>query len=88
MFGWRRRRKQVARNLLLEEAIVRNIAIEGVDDVVAIAPRVGIGHVARGSGGLGVARDVEPVTAPALAILLARPAAIHEFGVSLLRVIF
>ncbi len=40
--------QQVACDLLLEEAIVWDVLVERVDDIVAIAPRVRVRDVARG----------------------------------------
>ena len=61
------RRQQVAGDLLADEPVVRLVGVEGVDDVVAIAPGVRIGDVARRAGRFGVAGHVEPVPAPAFA---------------------
>ena len=54
----------VAGDLLADEQVVRLVAVERVDDVVAVAPRVrhvGVALVARG---VGVPRQVEPVARP------------------------
>ena len=47
--------------------VVRLVGVEGVDDVVAVAPGVRIRHIARRPGRFAVAGHVEPVAAPALA---------------------
>jgi len=66
--------QQVARDLFDDEAIVGEVAIEGVDDPVAIEPdearRVFFVAV-----GIGIARGVEPHARPALAIVRLRRAA-------------
>ena len=66
-----RRRQQVAGDLEPDEIRIGHVAIEGLDDPVAVAP--GFAEVAlRGQldqvAGIGVADDVEPVPAPPLAI--------------------
>ena len=51
--------------LFQDEAVVRLAVVEAPDDVVAIAPGVGTLEIIRVAGRVGVAGDVEPVTAPA-----------------------
>ena len=53
-----------------DEAIVWQVSVEGADDVVAIGVGVRVGVVAIEDRALrvGVARDVEPVAAPAFTI--------------------
>ena len=65
----------VAGELLEDEAVVRLVGVEGADDVVAVAPGVGPRFVELVAVGLGVAGEVEPVPAPALAVVRARRAA-------------
>ena len=60
------RRQQIAGDLLADELIVRLVGVEGGDDVVAIAPGLGIGEVGLAAR-LGEAGHVEPVPPPALA---------------------
>jgi len=59
----------IARDLGFDEGVPRHVGVEGGDDPVAIPERIGVGLV---FGGIelvvGVARDIEPVTAPALAV--------------------
>ena len=59
--------EQVAGELLGEEPVERLVGVERGDHVVAIAPGVVVGEVLVRAVGVGVTRDVEPVTAPALA---------------------
>ena len=59
--------QQIAGDLFADELVVRLVAVEGVDDIVAIAPGVRIGQVARRAGRFAVAGHVEPVPAPAFA---------------------
>ena len=61
--------KFVAGELFEDEPVERQVVVEGADDPVAILPRERLGLVAFVARGLGVARDVEPVTSPALAEL-------------------
>ena len=59
----------VARDLLAQELGVRLVLVERVDDVVAVAPGVYSDVVLLETVGVGVAGDVEPVAAPALAVM-------------------
>ena len=61
-------RENIAGELLTHEFVVRHVVVEGLDDVIAIAPGMGITMVFIAAGGIGVAHDVEPVAAPAFAI--------------------
>ena len=61
------RREQIAGDLLLHEAIVGQVGVEGADEVVAVAPGVRIEVVVLGAVSLGVAREVHPVPRPAFA---------------------
>ena len=62
------RRQQVTCKLLDDELIERGVAVEGVDDVVAIAPCVRHLDVVVQTRRVRVARHVEPVASPLLAI--------------------
>ena len=70
--------QKVAGDLLLEKAIVGNVAVDGVDHVVAVAPRVRVRDVPRGSGGFAVACDIEPMPPPAFAETRGCEQAVHE----------
>ena len=61
--------KFVAGDLLADEAVVGLVFIEGLDDVIAIAPRVWAKGVVLEAIALGVAREVEPVARPAFAVV-------------------
>ncbi len=79
--GLRRRRAAGRRRA----ARVRNWSyglscVERGDDVVAVAPGVAVGDVLVQAVGVGVAGHVEPVPAPALAVVRARPAAGRRRG--------
>ena len=58
----------VAGELFGEKLVVGLVVVEGGDDVVAVAPGVRAVGVLTVSVGLGVADEVEPVAAPALAV--------------------
>jgi len=58
----------VAGDLLPDEQVVRLVAVERVDDVVAVTPRMRHVGVALVAGGVGVAGEVEPVARPAFAV--------------------
>ena len=62
-----RRGQQVARDLFADELGERHIAMDGVDHVIAVPPRMRIGNVAARPGGLAVAGDVKPMTRPVFA---------------------
>jgi hypothetical protein len=62
-------RQLVARELLQHEAVVGHVLVEGVDDPVAVAPGAGLLLVALVAVGLAPAHHVQPVAAPALAVL-------------------
>jgi hypothetical protein len=51
-----------------DEAVEGLILVEGVDDVVAVAPGGRLGTVALVAVGFGIAGDVEPVPRPAFAV--------------------
>ena len=59
----------VAGDLFLDEAVVGSILVESPDHVVPVSPQVGAGIVGRLSPGVGVAHQVQPVPAPAGAIV-------------------
>ena len=71
-------REVVAGELEHQEAIVGQIGVQGVDDPVAIAPGVGAFGVELEAVGVGVVSQVEPVLAPALAVMRARQQAIDQ----------
>ncbi len=62
----------VAGDLFGEEHVVGLVGVERLDDVVAIAPGVGAVDVVLEAGRVGVAGDVEPVPAVALAVVRRR----------------
>ena len=62
------RGEDIAGDLLAEKLVVGEIAVEGIDAVIAVAPSDRNGIVCRLAGGVGVANDVEPVARPSLAI--------------------
>ena len=58
--GWIVGGKQVAGDLLLHEPVVRDVLVERLDHVVAVAPSVRVDMVFVHAGGVGVAGDVQP----------------------------
>ncbi len=68
----------VTGDLEREEAIVGQVGVERPDDPVAIAPGVGALGVELEAVGVGVMRQVEPVLAPALAVMRAGQQAIDQ----------
>ncbi len=73
---------QIAGNLLHHEAIQRQIAVEGFDDVIAIAPGI-TQHKSAQRQRLGIAGDIEPVPTPALAKVRRSEKTIDKFFVSI-----
>ena len=69
------RRQQVAGDLLADEAVIGHVGVERVDYVVAVAPSVRVAVVFVVAGRIGIARDIQPMTAPALAVSAATPTA-------------
>ena len=64
-----RLRQQVAGDVFDHELVEGQVGVEGADDVVAVAPGVGDVEVELVAVRLGVADQVEPVAAPALAVV-------------------
>ena len=75
--------QQVTGDLLLDELVVREVGIEGVDDPVAITPSVGPDLVMLKAVRLRETREVEPVLRPMLAVSGKGQQAINEFFVSI-----
>ena len=75
-----RARQQITGNLLPDELVVRQVEVERADDPVAVTPRVVPGHVAGLAVGLGVARQVQPVPAPAFAEVRGSEQFVHQNG--------
>ena len=85
-------RQLVRRELLDDELVVRLVLVERLDHVVAIGPGVGkaVVHppvVPRAADGVGVARGIEPVAAPALTVGRRGEQALDDFRKSLRRLI-
>ncbi len=82
---------QVARELSFDEAIVRHIVVEGLDHPIAITIGVGVGAITSGERletaviVFAEAGDIEPLAAPALAIVGRGEETIDQFGVSVWR---
>ena len=69
---------QVAGDLLAEELIVGQVAVERANDPVAIPVRLRHGIVRGVAARVGVAHHIEPVPAPALAVAGRSQQAIHD----------
>ena len=59
----------VAGDLLADELVEGFVGVEGLDDVIAVAPGVGLDAVALEGVGFCESDDVEPVAAPFFAVL-------------------
>ena len=64
-----RRWKQVSCDLLPHELIEREIVVECIDNVVAIAPRIAERVILVDAGGIGIPSHIQPVAPPALAVM-------------------
>ncbi len=70
----------VAGDLLLHEAIVGLVLIEGIDHVVAIPPDVGARLIALEPFAIGVACEIQPVARPAFAVARRSQQAVYYLG--------
>jgi hypothetical protein len=61
--------ERVSRDLLADELVIRNIGVEGTDDIVAVGKGVGTLGIHLEAMRVGVADDIEPVLRPALAVM-------------------
>ena len=77
----------IARNLLLNETVVRLVGVERLNDIIAIAPGIGSDFVGFEPFTLGVARQVEPMSGPAFAVTRGSQQAVHDFVEGLRRVV-
>ena len=59
--------QEVTSNLLLDELVIGLVFIEGLNDVVAIAPGMRVEDVGLLATGFGISGDIQPMTAPAFA---------------------
>src|SRR5207245_8380075 len=62
--------KLIRRDLFLREAVVWLVIVEGLDYVVAIAPRFERVGILLEAGGVAIAHQVEPVASPLFAVTL------------------
>ena len=75
-------RQKVRRHLLQDELVERQIFIERANDIIAIGVRIRVPpffleHVALG---IGVAGHIQPMPAPALAVLWRSQQPVHDLG--------
>ena len=59
---------EVTGNLLAHKCVIRQIAVEGVDDPVAVTKGINVCEIFIEPIAVGVARNVQPVSAPLLAV--------------------
>ena len=71
----------VAGELLADKLVVRQVAVEGADDVVAVFVSVGTETVLFVTFSFAVADDVEPMLCPALAVARRSEQAVDDFDV-------
>ena len=71
--------QQVAGDLFDDELIVGQILIERIDDVIPVKVRLWNGSVGAVARSVGVAREVEPMPAPTLAVVLRSEEFIDDF---------
>ncbi len=77
----------VAGQLLPDESRIRSILVERLDDVVAVGPGIGPQRVHLVAVALGEARHVQPVAAPALAVLRPGQQPVHQLLVGVRRLV-
>ena len=75
--------EHVTRDLLKDELVVRQILVECVDDPIAVEPHVAR-HVLFKAVGISVARRVEPLSTPFLAVVHGPEEPVHLFLVGVL----
>ena len=82
----------IRRELFDDEDVVRLIVVEAPDDVIAIRPRIRTARVfalaAYHAFRVAVTRHVEPVAAPAFAVVRRCEQTIHHFGERVRRLVF
>ena len=71
-------RQFVSGQLLADELIVRFVAVERADHVVAVTPRIGLGTVTFKAVGVGVTDHIQPVPRPLLAVVLRLKEPVHD----------
>ena len=79
--------QQITRQLLANKFVVRLVVVERIDNVVAVPVGFGHGEIAGVSGGVRVARQVEPVAAPAFAVFARTQHSLDKFLVGFVRII-
>ena len=72
--------EEVAGEVFADELVVGDVGVEGADEIVAVAPRVGHGCIALAAVGIGVARPIHPMTRPAFAETGRREERINRLG--------
>ena len=78
-FSGRLAGEDVAGDLFVEELVVWDVVVKGVDHVVAVAPRLGQRVIGGITGCIGVADDIEPVPAPVFAVMWGSEQAVNHF---------
>ncbi len=73
--------EDIACDLFAEKAVVGFVVVEGIDDIIAVAPCVWADLVTFESVGVGVVGDVEPVPSPAFAVVGGGEEFVDEFFV-------
>ena len=73
-------RKEIARDVFLDEQVVGHVRVEGADEVVAVAPGMGDGVVLLMAIGVSEAHQIHPVTGPSFAEPRGGQQGIHHSG--------
>ena len=71
-------RQEIAGDLFEHEAVERHVRVHGVDDPVAVTPRFAEEEVFVQAVGIGVARQIEPMPAPAFPELRRVQQPVHD----------
>src|SRR5262245_17837243 len=71
----------VSRDLLSDKSVVGLVSVEGIDDVVAVAPGIGARFITLETFALGVARQIQPMPPPALSVMRGTEQAVDQLFV-------
>ncbi len=77
------RRQRVGGKLFAYKLAVGDILVQGVDDVIAVGPRIGAAFVFVVAMGVAVVDDIKPVPRPAFAVARRREEAVDELFIGI-----
>ena len=77
----------VARQLLLDEPVIRLVLIEALNDVVAVAPNIWPGFIGFEAFAIGITRQIEPMARPTFAVARRGEQTINHFSEGIRRLV-